>query len=234
MHRFYKTFFLFLFSFHLLYSFDGWLHLELGAGNYGEKGDPQDHRTTRPFDPFVQYRVLFNTVDQLIERYGPSGIIVLNDSNIHSLRYAAEQLRLYNEIRGYDRIEIDTIRGNYFNLNPKNLLESYSRKTFDTIHLKNPDQNFFGVTARRPLLGEKSRAKTREDLQKIANFGTEGLYLFILEEEDYIPVEERTDFMEKEIFYEKTDSWEPVEYHYPTGEKEGPGKVFFIRSRSAL
>lgn len=214
-----------------LFSIEPWIHLELGSGNYGQQGEDQIHWARFHFDPYVQYKLLFSTLDELISRNGPDGVIVLNDKNRYYLKYAAEKLQNYIEKQGYDQIQIDTIKGNYFVLDFSDLLEKYNRNTFDSIHLKNPETQFYGVVANRPGLGERSRKKTRENLQRIANYSQDGLYLFITDFS--IPVEEQKEFIDVGKFYQKTEEWEPVMYIYPSGETEGPGKVFFIPSRIA-
>ena len=83
--------------------FNGWAHIELGAGNYGSDGHSKASQTMTvlrkiknvttkkkyiddledvsqgDYNPEDQYRVLFWTLDQLIHRYGNVGIFHVND-----------------------------------------------------------------------------------------------------------------------------------------------------------
>lgn len=77
---------------------------------------------------------------------------------------------------------------------------------------------------------DRSREQTRLMLKNLANLSESGLYLFILYHDNFIPLEERTEFMEKNIFYHATNEWDSVPYIFPEGnviDKE-VGKVFQI------
>jgi hypothetical protein len=67
-------------------------------------------------------------------------------------------------------------------------------------------------------------------LKNLANLSESGLFLFILYHDSFIPLEERTEFIEKNIFYHETNEWDSVPYIFPEGnviDKE-VGKVFQI------
>jgi hypothetical protein len=68
-------------------------------------------------------------------------------------------------------------------------------------------------------------------LKNLANLSENGLYLFILYHDAFIPVEERTEFMEKDIFYHATDEWDSVPYIFPEGKviDREFGRVFHIQ-----
>jgi hypothetical protein len=65
----------------------------------------------------------------------------------------------------------------------------------------------------------------------LANLSESGLYLFILYHDNFIPVEERTELMEKGIFYHSTTEWEPVPYIFPEGDviDQKHGRVFHVK-----
>jgi hypothetical protein len=77
---------------------------------------------------------------------------------------------------------------------------------------------------------ETSRQQTRMFLNRLANLSEEGLYLFILYNDSFVPFEERSEFMEKNIFYHQTNIWDSVPYIFPEGYtiSSENGKVFVI------
>ena len=80
---------------------------------------------------------------------------------------------------------------------------------------------------------EESRRETRMLLQHLADLSEKELYLFIPYHYDFVPREEKTEFIEKGIFYHLTAEWEPVRYTSPEGIlfPEGEinvGKVYAI------
>jgi hypothetical protein len=109
LHRIVNLFLLLtIFSFRTLFgyegtNFEGWTHLELGAGNYGQDGhtkvsqamtvlkkikdvsnaknyiDDLEDSGYGDYKPEHQYGVLFWTLDQLVSRYGDIGVFHLND-----------------------------------------------------------------------------------------------------------------------------------------------------------
>ncbi len=220
---------LFLSSVQLLISFDGWIHLELGAGNYGQNGSCYKQRGTKKFDPNVQYKVLFWTVDELIERNGPLGVIQINDINKEFMIYTVEKLQEYAENQGYDRLIIEGCSGDYFATDFPSSISKYDRKKYDSIHLKNPEGRIYSGSGRLKNPGER-RQVARKNLQKVANFSKEGLYFFTLYSSSFFPDIEKREFVDRGIFYQETDQWEAVDYYYPNGEKIPRGKVFLIQS----
>ena len=77
---------------------------------------------------------------------------------------------------------------------------------------------------------DRSREQTRAMLNNLANLSESGLYLFILYNDYFVPLEERTEFMEQGIFYHATNTWESVPYIFPEGNvvDKDVGKVFQI------
>lgn len=110
--------------------FDGWTHLELGAGNYGPDGHTQQSQRKTvlmrlkllsdaknyidelelqgkgDYKAEDQYRILFNTLDQLVERQGSSGIFHVNDLYPEYALFATEKLKKYAEEKGYRSVII--------------------------------------------------------------------------------------------------------------------------------
>lgn len=111
-------------------------------------------------------------------------------------------------------------------------LSRYGKTKYTSIHLKNPEVSFFHdrMDGDHFFASEKSRGQTRSMLKNLANLSTDGLYLFILYHDNFIPIEERTEFMEKNIFYHATDEWKAVPYIFPEGDviDKETGRVFHI------
>ncbi len=265
LHRAVCLFLLTVFSFpHALFSheenvFNGWIHLELGAGNYGSRkahiktslsktalieiGDVSDAKhyvnaldemPQGGYIPQEQYGVLFWTLDQLVERYGEAGVFHVNDIQKGDAFFATEKLMEYATEKGYDSVIIEAVPGDYRSTDfEQNLLE-YSRVKYDSVHLKNPEHSFF-YGSYYVAASEDPCQQVRVLLQKLANFSEEGLYFFVINVNREVPQKERTEFMEKGIFYLETEEWEPVPYIFRGGgriiNKEN-GAVFFIESSS--
>lgn len=182
-----------------------WSHLELGAANYGQAKSSQ-----KPHDPNVQYRVLFWTVEELVDRYGPEeGIFYVNDLHERACEYCVEKLQDYIEMQGY-QISVVSLPGDYQTL-------KWDKPLLDSIHLKNPESRFF-----------KNRTETRAFLSRLASYSKEGLHLFILYSNAYFPKAEKTEFVDQGKFYHPTDEWEPVIYYGPRGHTIENGRVFQI------
>jgi hypothetical protein len=241
-------------------SFDGWTHLELGAGNYGQDGhtkasqartvlmkftyvsqarnfiDDLDETGRLDYKPEDQYAVLFWTLDQLVHRFGEKGVFHVNDLYEEYALYAAEKLREYAAAKGYSSVVINAVSGDYQGIDPEKTLAIYGRKKYDSVHLKNPESSLFhyGMDGERFLSSEQTRLETRKLLQQLANLSKEGFFLFVLYHDDFLPAEERMEFFEKGIFYLPTEQWEPVHYVYPEGkiDPDYSGKVFFIKNIS--
>jgi len=222
-----------------------WRHLELGAGNYGADGhtkisqqmtvlqklkatsarnyvDDLPEKDSLPYDPEVQYRILFDTLDNLVARFGDNGIFHVNDLYEEYATFAAAKLTDYAHKRGYKRVLIDVIPGDYENIDPSLTLGKHGKALYDTVHLKNPEVSFYyDVMDGNDLSSSsESRANARRVLQKLAQLSHEGLYFFPISHKYFVPEEEMAD-MRKGIFYEQTESFEAVPYYFP----EGQGKI---------
>lgn len=237
-------------------TFAGWTHLELGAGNYGADGhtkfsqektvllkvkvisdaknyiDELEEIGNGDYKPEEQYGVLFWTLDELVNRYGATGIFHVNDLYEDYATFAAEKLQDYALAKGYDSVIIEAIPGDYESLNAENNLMQYGKKSYDSVHLKNPEVSFFHdrIDGHNYIASDASRMQTRTLLHRLANLSENGLYLFILYKDGFVPSEERSEFIEKGVFYQTTNAWEPVPYIFPEGyviSKEH-GKVFLI------
>lgn len=208
----------------LVFGFDGWIHLELGAGNYGEFGGQS--RKKGHYNPEMQYAILFWTLDELVTRFGEVGIMFINDLKAADTEYAAEKLREYALQKGYSHISVIAAAGDYTSTNFFSQLAHYEREYYDSIHLKNPEGHFYG--RRRNQDFPRKLQKTREILQRLANFCQEGLYLFILDTPTFLPEEEKREFIDQGIFYETTQVWEAVDYYFPDGNVLEGGIVLFI------
>lgn len=249
----------------LLISTEGystWAHLELGAGNYGPDGhtktsqgktvlmeieevsekknyiDELEEVGRGDYNPEEQYGVLFWTLDELVSRYGDDGIFHVNDLYEEYAVFAAQKLSEYARGKGYDSIVIEAISGDYQLIDSKQTLSSFGKDKYSTAHLKNPEVSLYNVRMDGEHLysTDHSREKARLMLRNLANLSESGLYLFILYHENFIPLEEQAEFIEKNIFYHATEEWDPVPYIYPEGgviDKEW-GRVFHIPSREPI
>lgn len=121
---------LFIASFSKIFSSDdeiynGWIHLELGAGNYGPDGhtkssqamtvlqkikdvtnetnyiDELENIGKGDYKPEDQYGVLFWTLDQLIVRYGDTGVFHVNDLYEEYATFATQKLIEYKIAKGF-------------------------------------------------------------------------------------------------------------------------------------
>lgn len=238
---------------------DGWAHLELGAGNYGPDGHTKSSQSMTvllkvekvtnarnyiddleevgrgDYKPEDQYGVLFWTLDQLIKRYGDVGVFHVNDLYEEYATFAAQKLVEYAAAKGYNSVVIEAVPGDYQLIDSEANLSKYGKTKYSSIHLKNPEISFFHdrMDGDRLFASEKSREQTRSMLKNLANLSTDGLHLFILYHDDFVPLEERTEFIEKGIFYYATDKWEAVPYIFPEGnviDKE-IGRVFHINGQ---
>lgn len=243
-----KSFYLILF---LAFSLNAeWAHLELGAGNYGSQGysraSQKDviskiHVTDKPnyvdrlpekgygnYDPYEQYAVLFWTLDQLVKRHGEKGIFHVNDIHKEFADEAAKQLKIYAEKKSYKQIKIESIPIDFMKLDPNLTLG----KLYDTVHLKNPEVTLFNekMDGDDFYASKKSRETARNLLKKLADLSKTGLTFFTLYDNVFFPDAEKTEFVEKEIFYHYTHEWDAVPYVFPRGQvisKEN-AKVFQI------
>lgn len=200
-----------------LFSFDGWVHLELGAANYGP---PNKRNKTNSKD---QLYLLFWTAEQLVEKFGPKGVICVNDLEFDITQWAVDELDKFLTENAYHQIETRNFSGDYTKLDFTSFIREYGKELFDSIHLKNPEANFFGKS-----FTKQSRQSTRKMLKQIANQGTEGLFLFLVDNDSFIPQEEKNDWMEREIFYQKTNFWQAINYRTIRGKELEGNVVYFI------
>lgn len=242
--------------------FNGWAHLELGAGNYGPDGhtkasqamtvlmkiedvsneknyiDELEEFGRGDYKPEDQYGVLFWTLDQLINRYGDVGVFHVNDLYDEYAIFATQKLMEYAISKGYDSIIIETVPGDYQLIDSEKTLSRYGKAKYSSAHLKNPEVSLYHdrMDGNHFFSSEKSREQTRSMLKNLANLSENGLYLFILYHENFIPLEERTEFMEKGIFYNATNEWNSVPYIFPEGNviEKGIGRVYQIRASDNL
>ena len=130
-------------------AFEGWTHLELGAGNYGADGhtkasqamtvlmkmknvsaarnyiDDLEEVGHGGYKPEEQYGVLFWTLDELISRYGDKGIFHVNDLYEEYAAFAAEKLREYALAQGYGSVVIEVVPGDYQFLDSEKTLSQW-------------------------------------------------------------------------------------------------------------
>jgi hypothetical protein len=236
--------------------FDGWTHLELGAGNYGPDGHTQCSqkktvlmrlKTVSAVKNYVdeleekgrgdykaedQYRLLFGTLDELVTRHGPVGVFHVNDLYDEYATFATDKLKNYAKEKGYSSVIIETVSGDYQKINPRKYLSKYGRKKYDSLHLKNPEVSLYNdeMDGDDFRASEQARQETRTMLKNLANLSTKGLHLFILYHKNFIPPEEQQEFVEKGIFYQTTEEWKPVPYIFPEGDDipDKYGRVFLI------
>jgi hypothetical protein len=237
--------------------FEGWTHLELGAGNYGQDGHTQtalqktilmkfsyvsniknfiedlEAKGEGDYKAEQQYGVLFTTLDELVKRRGPVGVFHVNDLYPEYVDFAVQKLKIYAQQKGYDSVIIAGIPGDYEKIDAKKYLSKYGRKKYDSIHLKNPEISFFHDQMNGDHLhtSDQVRQSTRTLLQHLANLSENGLYFFTLYEDDFFPLIEQKEFVEKGIFYHLTQEWEPFPYIFPEGDTVPAkwSKVFLIK-----
>lgn len=236
---------------------NGWTHLELGAGNYGSDGHTKtsqsmtvlkklDHVSPEKnyideleetgrgdYKPEEQYGVLFWTLDELVNRNGAVGVFYVNDLYEEYALFAKQKLTEYARSKGYDSIIIEALSGDYESIDLQQPLSRYGKTKYSSMHLKNPEISLYYDRMEGDYLfsSEKSRNHTRLILKNLSNLSEEGLYLFILNHVDYIPLEEKIEFMDKGIFYHPTTTWDSVPYIFPEGHviDKTAGTVFYIQ-----
>ncbi len=234
---------------------NGWAHLELGAGNYGADGHTKTSQVKTVlmkvkevsakenyidnlqesgqgnYKPEEQYKLLFWTLDELVKRYGDVGTFHVNDLYEEYANFATDRLKEYASSKGYHSVVIEAVPGDYQFLSARELLFPYGKTLYSSIHLKNPEVSFYHDRIDGDLFSssDRSRYETRRVLDHLASLSENGLYLFIIDHEYFIPAEEKVEFMEKGIVYHETRDWEPVVYVFPEGTiLEKPGRVFHI------
>lgn len=96
------------------------MHLEIGAANYSA-----DSGTSRE-----RFLILEDTAEKLIEEFGPSGTIYLNDIDESGLDFAKAHLDSWLFEEGYTEINVEVIVGDYTKTDFPRV---------KTAHMKNPD-----------------------------------------------------------------------------------------------
>ena len=220
-----------------------WTHIELGAGNYGLDGHTKTSQTMTVlmelkfiselpnyvdklpeydaicYSPSHQYAVLFHTLDQLVAKKGEQGIFHVNDLFPEYAEYAADQLKQYANAKGYNKVIIEAVSGDYTKIMSRQTLIKYSKFLYDDAHLKNPEVSFYnyGMNGDEMLASVESRKNARIKLQTLADLSYNGLYFFSIYTNAFIPKEEKLEFISKNIFYHRTDEYSAVPYHFPEG-----------------
>jgi hypothetical protein len=220
-----------------------WSHIELGGGNYGADGHTRKSqlmtvgaqlRVTNQSnyiddlpqeDPFCyvpgnQYRVLFDTLDELVKQHGSDdGVFHVNDLFAEYADYAVEKLKRYAVEKGYNRLVIESIHGDYTRIDPKETLKAYHLQRYDTAHLKNFEVSFFMAVmdGEQFISTPESRSNGRKGLQRLANLAVHGLELIVVYHPNFIPLEEKQ-LMEGHIFYQPTNAT-LMPYFFPEGVK---------------
>jgi hypothetical protein len=246
---------LFFFCFSLFAESDspGWIHLELGAGNYGADGhtksalaktvlmkvqmiselknfiddlEEMGHGDYRADD---QYRVLFWTLDELVHRFGERGIFHVNDLCPEYATFAAEKLTEYAKNRGYSSLVIEAVPGDYTLIHSDETLSKYGKAKYTSVHLKNPEVSFYHdqIDGDQYLTSVVSREQARTVLQNLANLSENGLYFFTLYGTVFFPLEERAEFVERNLFYHPTMTWSVVPYVFPEGHVLNQASMVF-------
>lgn len=241
--------------------YDGWTHLELGAGNYGQEGhtkvsqqktvlmqleatdkpnyvDKLPEKDIKPYQPEQQFAVLFSTLDQLVATKGPKGVFHVNDLIDAYAISASEALKNYANQKGYHKVTIEVVPGDYEFLDPEQHLKAYKLKKYESVHLKNPEISLYSykLDGDEVLFNDQSRTKARILLQKLANYSSTGLTFFPVLKPNFIPDEEIEEFASNESFYKPEHSWQPAPYVFPTGESfaDKYAAVYFIPQNFAV
>lgn len=219
-----------------------WFHIELGGGNYGEEGHTQTSQsktvlkkldvTCAPnyidelnliddycYVPDYQYRVLFDTLDELIQRHGPNGVFHINDLVPEYAFFAVERLREYAQEKGYTQIIVEAVPGDYANIDPRQTLSRYGADLYNTAHLKNPEVSFFHHSMDGDALHHSSSSiyEARACLQKLADLAHEGLQFTVILNPNFVPYEEVL-AMFQQGFYEASTA-KAYPYIWPEGDK---------------
>lgn len=95
------------------------------------------------------------------------------------------------------------------------MLQEYGLDKYTSVHLKNPECSFYydTIDGDKGYASAESIFETRTLLQTLANLSSEGMYLFLVYSNKYIPESE----MENYYAHQFTDCWEPVPYIFPDG-----------------
>jgi hypothetical protein len=122
-----------------------WVHLELGAANYGENGYSKRHGGHDS-----QFLPLYHTIDELIQTHGPNtpGIFYVNDFYEDACKYSCGRLRDYiSKTYPETKIQLASIVKDYFEID---ILADCGVEKVDSIHLKNPERYQLLYVCTRP------------------------------------------------------------------------------------
>lgn len=222
-----------------------WFHIELGGGNYGEEGHTQTSQsktvlkklevTCAPnyvddlnliddycYVPAYQYRVLFDTLEELIQHHGPEGVFHINDLVPEYTFFAVERLREYAQEKGYTQIIVEAVPGDYANINPRQTLSAYGASLYDTAHLKNPEVSFFhhSMDGDNFHFSDQSIAQARSLLQDLADLAKDGLQLTVILHPNFVPYKEQIAMLQGD-FYEALQA-KVHSYVWPEGDQAIP------------
>lgn len=135
-------------------------HLELGAANYSPRLGSSPEK----------FRYLEEVVADLVEVFGPSGVIYLNDMDEDGLELASSHLSAWLQARGLTKIEVRSLAGNYFEID---------FEPVTTANLSNPGINqllgFMPTDAMSPARRKEKFQKNRDSLERLASVSETGL-----------------------------------------------------------
>lgn len=120
----------------------------------------------------------------------------------------------------YRNVVVEPVIGNYIAVNMTEPLAKYGRAAYDSVHLKNPEVSFYhyGIDGDDMLYDNGSRDKARAKLGMLANLSCDGLFFFPVDARNaFIPQVEYDEYIDRGVFYEKTEKWQRVSYIYPEG-----------------
>lgn len=149
----------------------GWTHIELGAANYGMNLQADSCRVFKKLGK-AQHKVLFDTVDALIQQKGLKGVFYLNDLEKKSVSFTMGKLREYlKDKHPNNEILLVPLVGDFFIIDLPNV---------DTIHLKNPEVMFFTRLYSNQTRFAYIADRAKEGLRFVTYFKT--LFLMVLPE----------------------------------------------------
>ncbi|MEK7070214.1 MAG: hypothetical protein AAB966_00230 [Patescibacteria group bacterium] len=183
------------------------LHLELGAANhtsvYNNKDSP------------IRFSVLDKTLQDITETYGSKGTIFLNDVDPDGLKLAVLFAKSWVTDRGYSRIKIIPILGDYTKVDLPNV---------KSLHLTNP----FWTQLPNKKYPEKIKSTT-ESLERIAALSESGLVITTYFTNEMIHLKQ---------FISPTSTLKNAKkngyrYYFPGGQDPGYAdpKVFVLKSK---
>jgi hypothetical protein len=181
--------------------FGGLSHLELGVANYQPIPGANKNR----------YRVLEQTLADLIEEYGSAGTIYLNDIDYKGLEDAARHAKNWLLDSGYSEIKIISLPGDYTEINLPQV---------KTAHLKNPGYTQLGIGPKHGPFA----AYIIQRLEKIARLSESGLMIVSYYYQTNAPyIYNIPKYIQNSVFVE-TDRISP--YYYYTTNGSDPMVVY--------